>query len=258
MFADELFGFTNDWGDFQLQGGKVIKHEIRKCPMVLKDGRTASFNIQIVPVLDQSQSITNWVLHAQDVGKDEDDGLEWIIDDPRAKLLAEMSHEFEFPLVCIIRTIDLINVSSLQKEQRGLISILFTCSLQLLLLIKNILDFSKIQEKKLLLNPREVFIERVVHEAAQFVSQEIHKKDLDFSLDVSPDVPERILIDKLRLQQVLTNLIRTAVLLTCDKTMICVAVKRELSGAAAAARENHRPEYPGEPVIDLAWVLHAA
>lgn len=238
IHPDDLASVAADWNNLLSSNTKEgMSLERGDCRMISVCGKTAHYHIKIIPVFDSNSSLTSWILLAQDAARVELERRQSTIEDSRARFLAEMSHEIRTPLSCIIGTTDLIKYTNLGREQQELVTTISTCSRQLFQLIENILDFSKIQEKKQLLNPTHVVLERVIYEAVQFVSPEIHRKDLDFFLNIDPDTPECILIDELRLRQILTNLIGNAVKFTENQTMVSIRVKRE---SCASIIEPHR------------------
>lgn len=229
IHPDHLGQVTLKWRDLQQNTEKDCEQaDLCNIEMILSDGSTAEFKITIVKLtsIDGGQ-IENWVFYIRDAEKIAREKKDQNIEHSRAHFLAEMSHEIRTPLSCIIGTADLMKYTNLQREQLELVTTISTCSRQLFQLVENVLDFSKIQEQKLLLNPSMSVLEKVIYEAVQIVSPEIHRKDLDFFLKIDRRVTEYVMVDSLRLRQVLTNLIGNAVKFTDDRTMVSVTVSME-------------------------------
>ena len=81
-------------------------------------------------------------------------------------------------------------------------------------LINDILDFSKIEAGKIKLDPTPISLDEIISNSIEMVSPEFKKKSLDVSYRIAPGVPSRVLVDILRLKQILLNLMGNAVKFT--------------------------------------------
>ena len=125
-----------------------------------------------------------------------------------------MSHEIRTPLNAIIGFTDILSESITSPADKNYLHAIQTSSKSLLTLINDILDLSKVEAGKLDLdytpvNPRAVF-----REMSEIFSQKIKKKQLEFILDLSPELPEAFKLDETRLRQILLNLVGNAVKFT--------------------------------------------
>ncbi|MEW7290569.1 ATP-binding protein [Aquimarina sp. 2304DJ70-9] len=134
--------------------------------------------------------------------------------------LANMSHEIRTPMVGVIGMIDLLykttNLDDLQKEY---VNIIHRSSLNLLDILNQILDLSKIEAGKFELSPQNINLKESIHQNIDLFIAIAKAKEINFTLDYSKELPEIILVDNNRLTQIISNLIGNAVKFT-DKGSI--------------------------------------
>jgi len=140
--------------------------------------------------------------------------------------LANMSHEIRTPLNGIIGFAKFLKSTKLDEEQHDFVDIIRKSSEDLLSIVNDILDISKIENgnlelEELFFNPMEEF-ENVIESYAANAS----KKDIDFSLWIDPSLSIKLLrSDPGKIKQVLINLISNAVKFTNKKGKIDVVIK---------------------------------
>jgi signal transduction histidine kinase/DNA-binding response OmpR family regulator len=142
----------------------------------------------------------------------------------KSEFLANMSHEIRTPMNAIIGMGDLLLTTDLSSTQKEYISIVRSSSRSLLNLINDILDFSKIEAGRLEFDNSPFVIRELLDDVADMFMVKKRKSDIEFVVDVDPDVPERVVGDPLRLRQILVNLISNAFKFT-EKGLICLTVK---------------------------------
>ncbi|MCM1983440.1 sensor histidine kinase [Lyngbya confervoides] len=135
----------------------------------------------------------------------------------RAKdtFLANMSHELRTPLNGILGYIQILERSTHldHREKRGLTTI-HQCATHLLSLINDILDLTKIEAEKFELSTDEIQVPKFLHEVFDMCQNQAKAKQLELSLAIAPDVPQRVRADAKRLRQTLLNLISNAIKFT--------------------------------------------
>ena len=128
----------------------------------------------------------------------------------KSEFLANMSHEIRTPLNGIIGVADLLKTTELSDIQSKYLEIIEGAGDTLLSLINNILDISKIEAGELTINPEPVALKPFIRRIMQSISAQARDKDVEFFIKYEEDVPEQIMIDPVRLQQVLMNLLGNA------------------------------------------------
>ena len=134
----------------------------------------------------------------------------------KSEFLANMSHEIRTPMNGILGMLQLLQSTSLDEKQRRYVDTALKSGASLLRLISDILDFSKIEAGKIELFPRRFnfhsFLQTVMRSCASLVDASL----IDLRLRIEDQVPECIIADESRLQQILFNLLGNAVKFTAS------------------------------------------
>ncbi|PPC75578.1 hypothetical protein C4K68_19435 [Pokkaliibacter plantistimulans] len=142
----------------------------------------------------------------------------------KSRFLANMNHELRTPLNAILGYAQILKSStSAEQLNQGLDNILFSGE-YLLTLINDALDLSKAEAGKLNLMPRTINLPQLLGKVTELIRVRIEHKDIDLQCVVG-DIPNHVMVDDIRLQQVLLNLLGNAIKFT-DRGYVCLRVSR--------------------------------
>ncbi len=143
----------------------------------------------------------------------------------KGEFLATMSHEIRTPLNGIVPMLDLLMHNKLPADQAEMVHTAFLSSQQMLRIVDDILDYSKLEASKLQLESTTFNLRETLESVIQLMERPAQSKGLRLNLQIDPSVRLPVRGDPVRLRQVLSNLISNAVKFT-ERGSIAMNVRR--------------------------------
>jgi hypothetical protein len=203
----------------KLSAGRSFSGELKN---YTKDGIAYWLEINIAPVRNSKGEITHYAAIERDITSRKAFEKELTITKEAAEVanrakgdfLANMSHELRTPMNGIIGLTELLLSMDMAEDQKELIDAVNSSSQNLLILLNDILDLSKIEAGELTLERVPFDLRRVMRQTVDLLKPLASRKGVILESTINPIVPERVMGDPMRLQQVLNNLINNAIKFT--------------------------------------------
>jgi len=148
----------------------------------------------------------------------------------KSEFVANVTHELRTPVNGILGNVLELLSEETDKKKLNLLHLVERGCRDMNALINNILDFSKLEAGKFVLEPREFHFRNMIDYVKGNHSNRIVEKGLEFTVSVSPEIPEYIIGDELRIVQILNNLISNAYKFTSVGSIHLEVVKTAQSG----------------------------
>ncbi len=204
--------------------GLVLTGKTLQYRSVFHDGKggESTYEIELNPLIDEDELITGITFSGRDITArmQQEEVLRQARDKAeevtkaKSDFLALMSHEIRTPLNGLLGMSELLNSTSLDPRQKEYVDIIRLSGEALLEVINDVLDFSKIEANKLQLEQVPYRVADAVNESMNILSGRAQEKDLMLLAEIDPAVPQVIVGDKVRLRQVLLNLVGNAIKFT--------------------------------------------
>lgn len=202
-----------------------------ECPVQISDSVSKTIYVTGAPVYDKMGNLISFRGYLQDVTK------KTLVEEAmraqryaeaankaKSDFLANMSHEIRTPLNGVLGFAQLLSESILDEEQSKYLDMISQSAKSLLDIINEILDLSKIEAGKLELHLCETNLFDLTSHIIDVFSYQVSQKGIELLLDFGVDIPNRLLLDSLRIRQILVNLIGNAIKFT-DRGSVKLTVR---------------------------------
>jgi len=202
---------------------QIIDFDHLKKDLLINSSKSgfAYFDLLISPIMDENKSATHFIVHINNISERKNCEIELLkakekaehSDMTKSQFLANMSHEIRTPMNAVIGFSNLLLKTKLSEEQSEYLKIIESSSNNLLAIINDILDISKIQAGKFKLSHNEFLINDIIDNTVKKLKILADNKGLAISVAAAP-VSSKLIGDPVRLEQVLTNLLSNAIKFT--------------------------------------------
>jgi signal transduction histidine kinase/DNA-binding response OmpR family regulator len=155
----------------------------------------------------------------------------------KTQFLSTMSHELRTPMNAMLGIADLLSESTLGEEQRHYVDIFQKAGANLLSLVNDILDLSKVESGHVELESIGFDLPALLETLIEMMVAQAHSRDLQLTLETLPGVPMQVVGDPARLRQILLNLVGNALKFT-ERGSVSLRVEPEPTGEAGWLRFN--------------------
>lgn len=228
--------FWHDLRSGKALSGEFLRHSKYNEEIWIRGTYNPIFDHQGVPykvvkfALDiTEQKKAEMVIHEKNIELDEALTVANEATRSKSEFLANMSHEIRTPLNAIVGMADILSDTELTSEQRKFVRIFQKAGDNLLEIINDILDISKVDAGKLKLEQIPFNLEESIEEVMDLIAPRAHTKGLEITLDYDPELGTSFLGDPTRVKQILTNLVGNALKFT-EKGQIAVSVRANTYG----------------------------
>jgi PAS domain S-box-containing protein len=191
-------------------------------PRTTTDGGICWLQVSLVPFIDSADKLSGYITMVTDITaiRQVEENLRLAkesaesANSAKSQFLANMSHEIRTPMNGVIGMTDLLLGTELDQNQREFAEMIRLSGNNLLQLINDILDLSKIEALKIELEQRPFDLREEMSKTIDLLSVQAHEKRLELHHTIDPDVPLLLKGDAGRLRQILTNLTGNAIKFT--------------------------------------------
>jgi len=200
---------------------------------IIKKGNTKWIETRVVPMLNEKSEITLFRGTMQDITelKETEQQLrqakelaeQSVI--AKEQFLANMSHEIRTPMNGVLGFTELLSKTDLNKEQNGFVRAIETSGKNLMAIINDILDYSKIEAGMMTIDETPLSIHGIFSSLAVLFSERARQKTLKLVFKADDKIPHEVLGDPVRLTQIITNLVNNSIKFT-EKGSVNITAKQ--------------------------------
>lgn len=148
----------------------------------------------------------------------------------KSDFLASMSHEIRTPLNGVLGMAQSLLAADISSSERKKVSVIIESGNSLLMVLNDVLDYSKIEAGKLEISPIPGDLVRTIARIIQFFDVQAREKGIDLREVFDPNIPDQLVYDAVRVRQCLSNLISNAVKFTQNGVVTVSASTKPLGG----------------------------
>ncbi len=176
--------------------------------------KTPFFNDQheVIGLVGVTRDVTEQVLTEIALQQAQEEALH--LAQVKSSFLAVMSHEIRTPMNGVIGCASLLNETELNEEQRQLLNTIQSSGESLLVIINDILDYSKIDAGKMEFDQSPFDLRTLIEECLELFSKQVNEKGLEINYLLAQDLPAILIGDSSRIRQIINNLLGNAIKFT--------------------------------------------
>ncbi len=223
--------------------GPVIGQRIEISAMHA-DGTEFPVELAVVPIDDQGKpfftayirDITDSLKNRKDLEVANEEALRSAREAEEANqaksiFLANMSHEIRTPMNAILGFTEILSGRIEDPQQKDYLDSIQTSAKVFLGLINDILDLSKVEAGTLEINYQPVDIHSISKDIRAIFEQKVTEKNIEFTVEVDPKVPQLLVLDEQHMRQIVVNLVGNAIKFT-DEGSVKLLIEKSASSSA--------------------------